>query len=395
MKTDLRRKLLPTMILMLFVLSVLSANMTGVNALESPAIYVDPAAIVGSDYLLGKPFTLAIYTDYTGADVRAYQFTVNYDPAILKGVGVSNGDLIVGGSAVFIAGAFDDVAGELSLTGGFYAEQEVTSGPGILAYVTFKPVGIGSSDITVGFRTKLIGWDDWFMVEYDIVDAETMPTHIQHGFFDNTGADPTLQPPVAVITASEEEFVNEPIPFSGAGSYDPDGTALSYDWDFGDGTAGVGEIIDHTYTTIGVYEVTLVVTDADGQVSDPAIHTITIKERPAYATDLSGRGAWPEHHRHDISRHGINNTLYAKVMNLGTETVTAFVVFTVYDGRVGAELGTMETSDVTLTSLDAQVLTVEFDTTSWGTGKFYVKAQCFYDGFAGAKTKVFSFTVVP
>jgi len=108
----IRRKLLPISILMLFVLSVLSANMTGVNALTYSAIYIDPASIGGTDYILGKPFTVALYTNYTnsgpfGTGIRAYEFTLNYDPTILKGVEVTNGDVIVGGSADFIPGTFN------------------------------------------------------------------------------------------------------------------------------------------------------------------------------------------------------------------------------------------------------------------------------------------------
>jgi len=52
--------------------------------------------------------------------------------------------------------------------------------------------------------------------------------------------------------------------FDGSFSYDRDGEIIFYDWDFGDGTTGTGEIIVHKYCEIGTYDVALTVTDNDG-----------------------------------------------------------------------------------------------------------------------------------
>ena len=42
---------------------------------------------------------------------------------------------------------------------------------------------------------------------------------------------------------------------------------MAYDWDFGDGTRGVGQTPNHIYTGSGSYQVTLTVTDDDGATS--------------------------------------------------------------------------------------------------------------------------------
>jgi serine protease len=52
--------------------------------------------------------------------------------------------------------------------------------------------------------------------------------------------------------------------FNASGSYDPDGTILSYTWDFGDGDFGSGKTASHTFTEAGTFTVTLTVTDDIG-----------------------------------------------------------------------------------------------------------------------------------
>ncbi len=49
------------------------------------------------------------------------------------------------------------------------------------------------------------------------------------------------------------------------------GTPASWDWDFGDGTTGTGEFLYHTFTSPGIYSVSLVV--ADGVTSSEKIKT--------------------------------------------------------------------------------------------------------------------------
>lgn len=83
------------------------------------------------------------------------------------------------------------------------------------------------------------------------------------------------QPPVAQAGGPyRSEAV---VPFDGRASADPDGnTPLTYAWNFGDGTTGTGATPSHTYAADGVYDVTLVVTDALGAASQPATTTATI-----------------------------------------------------------------------------------------------------------------------
>ena len=98
-----------------------------------------------------------------------------------------------------------------------------------------------------------------------------------------TVSPPELEPPVAsFIYSPVAPTTGETVTFDASASYDPDGTIVSYAWDFGDTTTGTGEITTHTYADDGTYTVTLTVTDNDG-LSDATSEDITVLNRPPVA----------------------------------------------------------------------------------------------------------------
>jgi PKD repeat protein len=69
------------------------------------------------------------------------------------------------------------------------------------------------------------------------------------------------RPPVAVFAASPAVPIpGQAVSFDGTGSSDPDGTIVSYAWDFGDGASGTGATPQHAYAAPGTYTVRLTVT---------------------------------------------------------------------------------------------------------------------------------------
>lgn len=54
-----------------------------------------------------------------------------------------------------------------------------------------------------------------------------------------------------------------PITFDGTGSSDPNGDALTYAWDFGDGAMGSGATTTHSFAGAGTYTISLVVNDGE------------------------------------------------------------------------------------------------------------------------------------
>jgi PKD repeat protein len=86
-------------------------------------------------------------------------------------------------------------------------------------------------------------------------------------------------PPVADANGPYSGTAGVAVVFDGSGSYDADGDALTYVWDFGDGFTGTGVSPIHAYAAGGVYTVTLVVSDGK-ENSSPSVTTATINTPP-------------------------------------------------------------------------------------------------------------------
>jgi hypothetical protein len=73
--------------------------------------------------------------------------------------------------------------------------------------------------------------------------------------------------------------------FDGTGSSDRDGQALTFAWNFGDGTVAIGPTVTHEYPESGEYRLELVV--SDGLNSDRAAAVVSIEDAPVRSMFLS------------------------------------------------------------------------------------------------------------
>jgi len=104
-----------------------------------------------------------------------------------------------------------------------------------------------------------------------------------HGGGGSSPSPPTNQNPIANTSAGEPYMgvICDEIIFNGSLSNDTDGVISSWNWNFGDGTNGSGEIVTHVYSTVDTFDVVLTVIDDDGAtdscdtvavISQPNIH---------------------------------------------------------------------------------------------------------------------------
>ena len=83
------------------------------------------------------------------------------------------------------------------------------------------------------------------------------------------GADPTLGPGTSLT-----------VTFSSAGSVDPDGDPISFAWDFGDGNSSNEADPTHTFTSSGVFNAVLTVTDINGASTTDTVSILVGESRP-------------------------------------------------------------------------------------------------------------------
>lgn len=91
--------------------------------------------------------------------------------------------------------------------------------------------------------------------------------------------------PVARVGSDRMTVAGTALGFDGGNSIDPDGTIAGYAWDFGDGSTSASAQATHTYTTAGIYQSTLRVTDNLGAIGSA---TATVRVFPLLPPTATG-----------------------------------------------------------------------------------------------------------
>nr|NIP34549.1 PKD domain-containing protein [Thermoplasmata archaeon]NIS11694.1 PKD domain-containing protein [Thermoplasmata archaeon]NIS19592.1 PKD domain-containing protein [Thermoplasmata archaeon]NIT76751.1 PKD domain-containing protein [Thermoplasmata archaeon]NIU48705.1 PKD domain-containing protein [Thermoplasmata archaeon] len=94
--------------------------------------------------------------------------------------------------------------------------------------------------------------------------------------------------PVARITGSDRVLSGELVELDATSSYDLDGNIVEFRWDMGDGSPQkAGPIVEHSYSVVDVYTVTLTVEDDGGLTSTYQMDMHVLNRRPIAVIDSS------------------------------------------------------------------------------------------------------------
>ena len=82
----------------------------------------------------------------------------------------------------------------------------------------------------------------------------------------------TNRPPIlALDVLPREGYAPLDVVFDASGSFDPEGKALTIQWDFDDGEVATGATATHSYRSAGTYQVRVTVADPDGESASASV----------------------------------------------------------------------------------------------------------------------------
>ncbi|NQZ70051.1 MAG: S8 family serine peptidase, partial [Lentisphaeria bacterium] len=108
---------------------------------------------------------------------------------------------------------------------------------------------------------------------YGIVKAKDASDYITANGCDGSGGGGNNPPTASFI----QNCTDLTCTFNASASSDPDGSIISYSWNFGDGNSDFGVALSYTFTSGGTYSVILTVTDNDGATGTTS-ETVTVSD---------------------------------------------------------------------------------------------------------------------
>ena len=187
----------------------------------------------------------------------------------------------------------------------------VVAGAGLTSQRVGLPISFSSAgtEDTDGFITSYL-WD--FGDGTSSTATNPSKTYVLAGTYtptltvtDNSGAvvtastatitiDPNQAPTAAAAGTPTSGIEPLVVNFSSAGTGDADGSIVSHNWDFGDGSPDATTAnASHTYTTPGTYEATLTVTDDFGTTDTATVTTVVNLNQVPVAAIGAGPQAGP------------------------------------------------------------------------------------------------------
>jgi len=163
------------------------------------------------------------------------------------------------------------------------------------SYSGLITVGITYDESQVGNEEslRLFHWNgsEWA----DVTTYVDTAGNIVYGEVDSLSPFFIGEPAVLPVTDAAGPYlvqIGSSVDLDGSASYHPDENRIivSYDWSFGDDTTGSGVLVSHTYTAVGIYDVTLTVTDDRGAQSSG--NTLVVVYDPEAGSATGGGWFW-------------------------------------------------------------------------------------------------------
>jgi PKD repeat protein len=274
------KKLLVTLTIITFAITMVSSLVT-VTGQETRTIRIISSATGNSSISLGNeskplplggyPFTVNVTLDGLTENLFLFQIGIIFDLTEVKctAAWVPTKDrnfVFYGKNAQVPSPVIDNVKYGYVMLGAALVDilHPVTVSQGLFCRINFTAIKTGES--TIEHITPRLSSDPLYGRETFLWDSDLMDLS-----FVGQGLSVTViavrTPPVAsFIFNPQNPRPNNTVTFDASASYDPDGSVVSYVWDFNDGknatTTNTG--ITHIFTLAGVYSVNLTVFDNDG-----------------------------------------------------------------------------------------------------------------------------------
>jgi serine protease len=194
-------------------------------------------------------------------------------------------------------------------------------------------------------------------------------------------------PPVADAGPDQTASMDELVIFDGSGSYDIDDGIATYAWDFGDKITYSDITATHTYSTVGIYTVTLTVTDNEGiTAADTAI--VNVAEKPTLVMHVASIDMVLS-----TKTAGINTFTKAlatvNIVDANDEPVEGATVYGPWSGATSDSDSGITESNGSITLESDEVKNAKSGTTFTFTVDSVMKADWSYDKSANVETSDF------
>ncbi len=207
-------------------------------------------------------FDVDVYCD-PGQPIRAYQFSLSFNPSLIQCDSVTEGNIFSGYSSYFGYVSIDNVAGDVKFVYNAIMGAGNITGSGTFAIISFTAQS-GSGTSTLDLHTVKV--ED---------EVGPVPISVNDGSVTVTGGN---VPPTATIESISPSPANEgeSVAFSGTGS-DTDGTVVAWEWSSSiDDVFGSAEDVSYSGLSVGTHTISFRVKDNDNAWSTADTASLTI-----------------------------------------------------------------------------------------------------------------------